>query len=101
MAEQLDLSGRPDAPAVGWEGMPEVVAVGRLRDQGADERRVGLFLTFTAAMDRARDADRLWANSARLFDDEPWVFDPAEIDGVDDTDRRRASRTQGEPATLR
>lgn len=62
---------------------------------------VGLFLTFTAAMDRARDADRLWANSARLFDDEPWVFDPAEIDGVDDTDRRRASRTQGEPATLR
>jgi hypothetical protein len=38
-----------------------------------------LFLTFTAAMDRARDADALWHASERLFLEQRWVFEPQEV----------------------
>lgn len=58
--------------------MPEVYVVDRLRDKGASDVEVRLFLTFTAAMDRARDADALWTASGKLFQNEKWVFDPRE-----------------------
>lgn len=79
MGKALDLSNRTGAPPAGWDGMPEVVAVRRLREIGADDQAVRRFLTFNAAMDRARDADRLAAAGVRLFRDQPWAFDPVEV----------------------
>jgi hypothetical protein len=79
LAGHLDLSKRPGAPAVGWDGMPEVVAARRLRGYGADDVAVRRFLTFNAAMDRARDADRLAVAATRLYRTSAWVFDPDEV----------------------
>jgi hypothetical protein len=59
--------------------MPEVAAANHLRTEGASDCDVRLFITLTAAMDRARDADRLWNRSERMFVDHPWVFQPQEI----------------------
>ncbi len=79
MAGALDLSGRPGAPTPGWDGMPEVIAVAALTRLGASAEAVRRFLTFNAAMDRARDADRLAEAAVRLYRDQPWAYDPAEI----------------------
>lgn len=76
---EMDLVSRRGAPAPGWHAMPEFVAVEHVRDAGADDRQVRLFLTLTAALDRARDADRLWGAAAGLFADKPWLFEPAAI----------------------
>ena len=73
---ELDLSQRADAPAPGWDGMPELIVARHMRSAGADDAQVRLMLTFTAAMDRARDADRLWFAAGRLFEQSPWAFDP-------------------------
>lgn len=78
-AGRLDLSARPGAPVPGWAGMPEFVAVERLKELGADGPAIRLFLTFVAALDRARDADRLWRAAIRLFESDSWTFDPAEV----------------------
>jgi hypothetical protein len=75
----LDLSARPDAPSPGWHSMPEVRAVETLTARGATPAQVRTFLTLIAAMDRARDADRLWDAGAALFVDEPGVFSPSEV----------------------
>jgi len=75
--ENLNIS-RSNAPKAGWKGMPEVYVVDRLRDKGASDVDVRLFLTFTAAMDRARDADALWNAAGKLFHKEKWVFNPRE-----------------------
>lgn len=72
-------SERADAPAASWEALPECVAARALRDRGASDADVRLLLTFTAAMDRARDAERLWRNAAALHASEPWSFDPAAV----------------------
>lgn len=78
-AGELDLTLRPEAPRAGWAGMPEVAVADRLRAAGARDREVRSVVTFTAAMDRARDADALWFAAARLFEAEPWAFVPADI----------------------
>lgn len=75
----LDLSARPGAPPCGWPSMPEVRAVGLLREHGASASTVRTFLTLVAAVDRARDADRLWDAGAALYKEEPWVYAPAEV----------------------
>jgi hypothetical protein len=75
----FDLSARPGTAVVGWEGVPEMPAAARLRDAGASDAQVRLFLTLTCAMDRARDANRLWDAAARLFLAEPAVFEPTYI----------------------
>ncbi len=54
----------------------------RLRNSGASHRTVRLFLTFVAAMDRARDATRLWNNGLRLIQSCPEVFEPAEVSAI-------------------
>lgn len=59
--------------------MPEVVAVETLRSGGATAAEVRLFLTFCAAMDRARDADRLARAAVRLHRDHGWTFDPGAV----------------------
>ena len=76
--DRLDLSARDVAPGSTWSGMPEVEGVTRLRASGASHRTVRLFLTFIAAMDRARDATRLWNSSVELFQSYPGLFEPAE-----------------------
>lgn len=78
-AGELNLCARPAAPTAGWAGMPEVAVAQRMRQAGASDHQVRLLLTFTAAMDRARDADALWFNALRLFEAEPWAFSPREV----------------------
>jgi len=59
--------------------MPEFIGAGELRAAGATDAEVRLWLTFTAAMDRARDADVLADSSVRMWRLDPWAFDPDEI----------------------
>ncbi len=80
--DRLDLSARDVAPGSAWSRMPEVEAVNRLRASGASHRTVRLFLTFIAAMDRARDATRLWNNGVELFQSHPELFEPAEASAI-------------------
>jgi hypothetical protein len=75
---QLDLSARPGAPKPGWDSMPEVAMANQLRAAQASEVEVRLYITFTSALDRARDADLLWRRSADLFADARWAFHPHE-----------------------
>ena len=76
---QLDLADRVRAPHSGWEGMPEVVATRRLQHLEAKPAEIRLFLTFCAAMDRARDADTLARSAAAMFETKPWTFSPREV----------------------
>jgi len=76
---ELDLLARPGAPSVGWSSLPEVVVCDSLRRQGTDDVAVRLFITFTAAMDRARIADRLWRDAGRLYAEVGWPFVPTEV----------------------
>jgi hypothetical protein len=73
----LDLSQRVDAPPPTWQSMPEFIAERGLEELGASPRELRAFVTLLAAMDRARDADRLWRNGLVLFRNERWPFDPA------------------------
>ena len=76
---ELDLSARPGAPRPDWEGLPEFGAAGRLRGAGASDVEVRLFCTFTAAVDRARDSDDLWACAAALWLEQRWVYQPERV----------------------
>ncbi len=76
---QLDLSARPGSPPQGAEALPEARAVRALRVAGGDTVHVRLFLTLVAAMDRARDADRLWDDAVELFRRQLWAFEPHEV----------------------
>lgn len=75
----LDLSERPNAPPPGWASMPEVGVAGRLRQAGMSSAQLRCFITFVAAMDRARDAERLWSSAEKLWTDSPWVFNPTTV----------------------
>ena len=77
--DRLDLSARGVTPGNTWSRMPEVECATRLRDSGASHRTVRLFLTFIAAMDRARDATRLWNSGVELFQSYPELFEPTEV----------------------
>lgn len=81
-ADRLDLSARDVMPGSTWSRMPEVECVTRLRALGASPRTVRLFLTFIAAMDRARDATRLWNNGMELFQSYPETFEPDDVLGI-------------------
>ena len=76
---QFDLSERGLAPHTGWSLMPEVEGVRWLRTLGTPERSIRVFLTMVSAMDRARDATRLWRVGVELFESHPEVFDPAQV----------------------
>ncbi len=77
--DRLDLSERGIASYDPWSEMPEVKFVKEMRDSGESDRTVRLFLTFVSAMDRARDANSLWRDAAKLFRSHPKLFDPAEV----------------------
>ena len=74
---ELDLSGRSKAPFPGWASMPEVAVATGLRHSGISPSQLRCFITFVAAMDRARDADALWRSAETVWRHSPWVFDPA------------------------
>ena len=78
-AGTLDLTGRAGAPKPGWESMPEFGAVRRWLAGGATGAEIRTLLTVVAALDRARDADRLWHSAARLFEEQRWAFDLASV----------------------
>ena len=65
-----------------WLQMPEVGCVEQLRACGVSDRTVRLFLTFITAMDRARDANRLWCDGLRLFQVCPDIFEPAKASAL-------------------
>lgn len=79
---RLDLSARGMAPGAAWLQMPEVECVRQLRSFGKPDRLVRLFLTFVSAMDRARDATRLWRAGVKLLESHPEVFEPAEVSAM-------------------
>lgn len=79
MEGRFDLAKRANAPPPTWDSMPEFVAARRLESAGASPQRLRVFLTFMAAMDRAREADRLWLNGSLLFEETPWAFDSTQI----------------------
>ncbi len=76
---RLDLTDRTNAPPAGWDGMPEVMAAKHVRALGATDSELRLFLTFNAAMDRARDADVLARRAVKLFELERWTYNPVEV----------------------
>ncbi len=76
---ELDLSERGIESYDPWSQMPEVKFVEKMRDSGVSDRTVRLFLTFVSAMDRARDANSLWRDAAKLFRSRPELFDPAKV----------------------
>ncbi len=79
---RLDLSARGMGSGNTWSQMPEVECVQKLRAADVSEREVRLFLTFVSAMDRARDAVRLWRAGVKLFELHPQIFDPAEVSAM-------------------
>ena len=75
--DRLDLSARNMGSGNTWAQMPEVECVEAIRcDPRISARVVRLFLTFISAMDRARDAVRLWRAGFDLFETYPEVFNP-------------------------
>lgn len=94
--DALDLPSRGMAAGQPWLDMPEVAFVHRLRAAGAElvslggtDRAARLFLTFIAAMDRARDATQLWNAGARLYEDHPESFDPQYVAELELDELRR------------
>ena len=80
---RLDLSARGVESGNAWTQMPEVECVEAIRrDPRISERDIRLFLTFISAMDRARDAVRLWRAGVELFEAHPQVFDPTEASAM-------------------
>lgn len=77
--EGLDLLGGEKAPAGIWYQMPEVGAIRFLRELHASDREMRLFLTFVSAVDRMRDANRLWKAAADLYGSRPDLFEPTEV----------------------
>ncbi len=75
----FDLSARENAVAGTWSEMPEVRAVRHLRDVHASDREVRLFLTLVTAVDRARDANRLWRTATDLYRSSPDLFEPTQV----------------------
>ncbi len=76
---RLDLSARGLSTSTAWSQMPEVEYVRQLRASGRSVRSVRLLLTFIAAMDRMRDAARLWRAGVKLFESHSEVFDPDKV----------------------
>ena len=76
---RFDLSERGLTAGATWSLMPEVEAVQQLRVLGAANHIIRVFLTLVSAMDRARDATRLWRAAVKLFEQHPEVFNPDDI----------------------
>ncbi len=80
--DRFDLSERGEVLGTNWSLVPEVECAQKLRAFGTSERSLRLFLTFVSAMDRARDATRLWCAGVSLFKLHPEVFDPDQVSSM-------------------
>ncbi len=80
--DRFDLSARGVAPGGLWSQLPGSEQATRLRKSGASLRTVRLFLTFVAAMDRFRNATRLWNDGFTLIQAYPGLFEPAEASAM-------------------
>lgn len=76
-----DTNVARDAPTR-WQEMPEVRAVRNLRESGADDRLVRLFLTFTSAMNRNRNFEQLVDAARSLFQLHPQLWEPSEAAAI-------------------
>ena len=65
-----------------WGELPTVTQVRRFRARGESERAVRWFLTFICAVNRMRNATRLWRAGAALFDSDSKVFNPFEASSM-------------------
>lgn len=94
-ADLINLSARGMGSGKGWSQMPEVECVRQVRRNArVSDRAVRLFLTFISAMDRARDAERLWHAGVKLFEMHPQVFDPIKVSSMSlDALRARLSKS--------
>lgn len=75
-AKELNLSERPGHHEQGW---PEARTARRLQAEGISATKLQPWLTFTTALDRARNAAYLWRRSAELRLSGLWVSDPQVI----------------------
>lgn len=75
---RFDLTGR-GSHEQGWHGMPEIAAAKRIRAEGGSDIDVRLWLTFTVALDKVRDADQLATTTIQLWLTQRWMFDPIEV----------------------
>ena len=66
-----------------------------LRPQGITDIELRIILTLGVAMDRARDADRLWDAVMRMFRSNRWAFDPDILKSVDMNTLRKAMADSG------
>ena len=71
---RFDLSERNTALDSEWSKLPEVKCVEQLRTSGTSGRMIRLFITFLAAMERARDSTHLWNAGIKLFESHPELF---------------------------
>ncbi len=69
---------RADSPS-----LHSVRTAQRIRSLGGNDRVVRLFLTFICAMNRARDAAQLWGAGMRLYEEDPTIFDPRHVAGLE------------------
>lgn len=92
---RLDLSARSIEPGDPWLRMPEVKVVREMQGHGVSNRTLRLFLTFVSAMDRARDANRLWRVAGDLFESCPKLFDPVEITRISHAELKRYLSASG------
>lgn len=79
---RFDLSERNIALDSEWSKLPEVKCVEQLHASGTSDRMVRLFITFIAAMERARDSTRLWQAGIKLFESHPELFNPAYVSDI-------------------
>ena len=79
---RLDLSERNTALDSEWSKLPEVKCVEQLRVSGTSDRMARLFITFIAAMERARDSTHLWHAGIKLFESHPELFNPAYVSDI-------------------
>ncbi len=80
---RFDLSKRRNVTsASSWSSMPHVECVKYLRESGATDLTVLLFITFIAAVDRGRDSEKVWWNGLELLEQHPEVFDPLALFNV-------------------
>jgi hypothetical protein len=92
----LNVTDRPAHDIPGWAHLPETWLVSELRKRGESESFARTFVTLLAAMDRARDAYKLWTVYApRLHTQNRWAGIPAEAVGRSLTDLADALKQSG------
>jgi hypothetical protein len=94
-AAAFDMSRREGAEPAGWDDLPESVFARSLAAAGERGPVIRSGLTLVAAMDRARDAIRLWDYAVALHAANRWALIPAEVVGHSFTELSDALRTSG------